>query len=47
MATTIQGLVFRVCRPMMNTPPFFKGLNVRTLMIIPVRGRGLLIRGLG
>ena len=28
-------------------PPPFKGLNMRILIIIPIKGRGLLIRGLG
>ena len=32
---------------MINKPPLFKGLNLRIPIIIPIRGGGLLIRGLG
>ena len=31
---------------MINKPPPFKGLNIRIPIIIPIKGRGLLIRGL-
>ena len=32
---------------MINKAPPFKGLNIRIPIIIPINGRGLLIRGLG
>ena len=32
---------------MINKPPLLKGLNIRILIIIPIKGRGLLITGLG
>ena len=32
---------------MINTPPPRKGLNIRIPILIPSKGRGLLIRGLG
>ena len=31
---------------MIKKPPPFKGLNIRISIIIPIKGRGLLIRGL-
>ena len=31
---------------MINRPPPFNGLNIRIPTIIPIKGRGLLIRGL-
>ena len=31
---------------MINKPAPFKGLNIRIPIIIPIKGRGLLIRGL-
>ena len=34
------------CRPMINKPPPFKGLNIRIPIIIPIKGRGFLIMGL-
>ena len=32
---------------MINKPPPFKGLNIRIPIIIPMKGKGLLVRGLG
>ena len=32
---------------MINKPPAFKMLDIRIPIIIPIKGRGLLIRGLG
>ena len=42
----IYYLGFRVkCRPMINKPPPFKGLNITIPMIIAVKGRGFIDRG--
>ena len=41
METTTWGVGFRV-RPLIHTPPPFKGLNVRIPIIIPSKGRGLI-----
>ena len=38
-------LVALYCKPMMNKPRPFKGLNIRIPTIIPIKGRGF-IRGL-
>ena len=35
-----------VCRPVINQLTPFKGLNVRIPIIIPIKGKGLLITGL-
>ena len=32
---------------MMNKPPPFKGLNIRMLIIIPIKGRGFINHGSG
>ena len=37
----------RSCRPMINKPPPFKGLNSRIPVIIPMKGRGFVNQGLG
>ena len=44
MEATIQGLGLG-CRPMINKPPPFKGLNIRILMIILAKGRGFINQG--
>ena len=36
-----------LCTPMMNIPPLFQGLNIRIPILIPIKGRCVLIRGLG
>ena len=33
------------CRPMINKPPPFKGLNIRIPIIIPVKRRGFINHG--
>ena len=33
------------CRPVINKPLPFKGLNIRIPIVIPTEGRGLFIRG--
>ena len=43
METAIWGLG---CRPMINKPPPFKGLNIITI-IIPIEGRGFMNLGSG
>ena len=48
MDATIQGLGYRVrglgfrdsCRPMVNKPAPFRGLNIRIPIIVPIEGRG-------
>ena len=35
------------CRPMINKPALFKGLNTRIPVIIPVEGRGFINQGSG
>ena len=53
MEATIQGLGFRVrglgfrdsCRPVVNTPAPFKGLNIRIPIIVPIEGRGVINQG--
>ena len=35
------------CRPMINKPPPFKGLNIRIPILIPIKGRGFLNQGSG
>ena len=32
----------RECRPMIDKPPPFKGLNIRISMIVPIDGRGFI-----
>ena len=32
---------------MINNPPFFKGLNMRIPIIIPIKGRGFINQGSG
>ena len=34
------------CRPVINKPPPLKRLNIRIPILIPIKGRGFLIRGL-
>ena len=34
------------CRPVIDKPLPFKGVNIRILIVIPITDRGLLIRGL-
>ena len=36
------SLTSSTCRPMINLPPPLKGLNMRILMTIPVKGRGFI-----
>ena len=35
------------CRPMINRPPGFKGVNMRIPIIIPIKGRGSINQGSG
>ena len=46
MKTTIQGLGLG-CRPMIDNPPPFKGLNIRIPVIFPAKGRGFINQGFG
>ena len=41
----ILGACLGQCKPMINTLPPFKGLNIRVLIIIPIRGRGFVNLG--
>ena len=41
------GLKIQECRPMINTPPPFKGLNIRIPIIIHIKGRGFTNQGSG
>ena len=43
----VRGSGFRLqeCRPMINKPPPFKGLDIRILIIIPIKGRGFINHG--
>ena len=46
METAIQDLEFGVeCRPMINKPPPFKGLNIRIPMIMPTKEKGCINQG--
>ena len=40
-------VLFVQCRPMIHKPPAFKGVNIRIPSVIPIKGRGSLISGLG
>ena len=33
------------CRPIINNPPPFKGLNIRIPTIIPIKGKGFINQG--
>ena len=46
METTIKGLGFRVDSHLI-TPPPFKGLSIGISINIPIKGRGVISRGLG
>ena len=35
------------CRPMINKPPSYKGLNIRNPIISPIMGRGFINHGSG
>ena len=45
METTIKGLAFRVCRPMINKPPLpLIGIIIRILILRPRKRRGFINR---
>ena len=41
----VQGLELSQCRPLINKPPPFKGLNIGNPIIVSIKGRGLINQG--